>query len=143
MRERTILLSSFELKNAKSIWIKFIQRNIFSSKNYKLKNDLGFFFDSEGIIRCRGRLGNAPISYSVKFSIFLPKESRFTELIILDCHENVKHNGVKETLNQLILEFWIPKVKSLIQKLRNVFCVVGTKESLIVFLTFLRYLQVE
>ncbi|XP_065665416.1 uncharacterized protein LOC136086850 [Hydra vulgaris] len=118
VRNNNLLLSSFELRNAKIIWIKFIQQNIYSSKNYKqLKNDLGFFFDSEGIIRCRGRLGNASISYNIKFPIFLPKESLFTELIILHCHESVKHNGVKETLNQLRLEFWIPKVRNLIQKL--------------------------
>ena len=67
VRKDNLLLSSFELKNAKIIWIEFTQQNIFSSKNYKqLKNDLGFFFDSEGIIRCRGRLGNATLSYSVK-----------------------------------------------------------------------------
>ncbi|XP_065665633.1 uncharacterized protein LOC136087055 [Hydra vulgaris] len=104
VRNSNPLLSFFELRNAKIIWIKFIQQNIYSSKNYKqLKNDLGFFFDSEGIIRCRGRLGNAPISYNIKFPIFLPKESLFTELIILHCHESVKHNGVKETLSQLRL----------------------------------------
>ena len=63
VRKDNLLLSPSELKNAKKIWIKFIQQNIYSSKNYKqLKKDLGFFFDSEGIIRCRGRLGNAPIS---------------------------------------------------------------------------------
>ncbi|XP_065675665.1 uncharacterized protein LOC136091879 [Hydra vulgaris] len=118
VRNNNLLLSSFELRNAKIIWIKFIQQNIYSSKNYKqLKNDLGFFFDSEGIIRCRGRLGNAPISYNIKFPIFLPKESLLTELIILHCVESVKHNGVKETLNQLRLEIWIPKVRNLIQKL--------------------------
>ena len=27
------------------------------------------------------------------------------------------HNGVKETLNQLRIEFWIPKVKNLILKI--------------------------
>ena len=118
VRKDNLLLSPSELKNAKIIWIKFIQQNIYSSNNYKqLKKDLGFFFDSEGIIRCRGQLGNAPISYNIKFPIFLPKKSLFTELIILHCHESVMHNGVKETLNQLRMEFWIPKVRNLILKI--------------------------
>ena len=52
VKNDNLLLSSSELKNSKIIWIKFIQQNIYSSKNYKqLKKDFGFFFDSEGIIR--------------------------------------------------------------------------------------------
>ena len=54
---------------------------------------------------------------TLKFPILLSKESRFTELNTLHRHANVKHNGVIETLNQLRMEFWIPKDENLIQKL--------------------------
>ena len=36
------------------------------------------------------------IPYSEKFSILLPRKQHFAKLVIMQSHENVKHNGVRE-----------------------------------------------
>ena len=51
----------------------------------------------DGVIRCRGRFENAPLDYSAKYPIFLPKSHQFTELVVLYYHDLVIHDGVKET----------------------------------------------
>ena len=38
-------------------------------------------------------------------------------MVIIDAHKEVKHNGVKETLNYLRTEFWIPRCRNLIRKI--------------------------
>ena len=40
---------------------------------------------------------------------YLSKKSYFTDLIIRDCHEKVKHLKVKDTLNELRSTYWVPQ----------------------------------
>ncbi|XP_065664600.1 uncharacterized protein LOC136086241 [Hydra vulgaris] len=108
-------ITTLELNNAELLWIKFIQKSIFNSESYnQLKRDLGFFTVNE-LIRCKGRLSNAPIPFDSKFPIYLPIKSYFSNLIILHYHYITKHGGVKETLNELRTKFWLSKSRSLIK----------------------------
>ena len=75
------------------------------------------FFDDNGLIRCGGRLENAYLPHDTRFSILLESGHPVCRLIVIDCHERVKHNGVKETLTQLRSTFWIIKGQSVIQKI--------------------------
>ncbi|XP_065665585.1 uncharacterized protein LOC136087009 [Hydra vulgaris] len=78
------------------------------------KRDLGFFTVDE-LIRCQGRLSNAPIPFDSKFPIYLLNKSYLSNLIILHYHYITKHGGVKETLNELRTKFWLTKARSLIK----------------------------
>ena len=49
------------------------------------------------------------IPYSEKFPILLPRKQHFAKLVIMQSHENVKHNGVRETLTEIRAQFWIIK----------------------------------
>ncbi|XP_065654560.1 uncharacterized protein LOC136081190 [Hydra vulgaris] len=110
-------LDSIEIKNALKIWVMFVQRSITRDKNFKqLQLDLNLQ-NVDGIIRCIGRLQNAPITYYAKNPIFLPRNSEFTNLLINYNHSLVMHNGIKETLNQIRTQFWIPKARNHIKKL--------------------------
>ena len=61
----------------------FIQNDVTKINNYKqLENDLNLLEVEENIIRCRGRLKNAPIEYDAKYPIILPKNSEFIELVV-------------------------------------------------------------
>ena len=71
----------------------------------------------DGIIRCRGRLQNAPITYDARFPIFLPRDTKFTVLVVQYYHKLVLHNGVKETLNQIRSKFWIPQSSNSIKRI--------------------------
>ena len=113
----TPVLSAVEIQDARNLWIQFIQKDVMDGRYYKqLKKDLRFRV-VDGIIRCEGRLQNAPLNYNSKFPIFIPRDCRFANLIIVYFHRLVKHNGIKETLNELRTQFWIPKCRSLIRSL--------------------------
>ncbi len=51
-----------------------------------LIRQLRLFIDKDGLIRCGGRIHNAPIPKATKFPILLPKNDYLTNLIIRDIH---------------------------------------------------------
>ena len=60
-------LNSGEIEKAKKMWLRFVQRNMVEVKGYKQLNKDLRFFEDEGIIRCQGRLENAPLAYPLSF----------------------------------------------------------------------------
>ena len=102
-----------ELEVARSLWIRSEQKDVIQNhKRFKeLKCALGLYVDDEGILRLRGRLENITGEFSQKFPIFLDCKRYFSELIILESHKKVKHNRVKDTLNELRSAYWITQGK--------------------------------
>lgn len=99
-----------ELDQARELWYREVQRTVLEDKKFgQVKVSLQLYADEKGILRCGGRLENAPIPYAGRFPIFLPRCSRFTHLVIEDCHKKVMHNGVRDTLTELRSRFWVPK----------------------------------
>ncbi|XP_057302253.1 uncharacterized protein LOC130636526 [Hydractinia symbiolongicarpus] len=120
-RKEELVLHTFVTKDeqlhAKKLWIKYAQKDIIQLPSYKqLQKDLRFQ-NIDGIIRCKGRLENAPLDFDTKFPIFLPKKNPLTRLVILHYHVQVLHNGLKETLNAIRSKFWIPKARNYIKQL--------------------------
>ena len=110
-----------ELDQARELWIKEVQRTVLEDKTFdQVKVSLSLFTDDKGILRCGGRLKNAPIPFNARFPIFLPRLSHFTDLVISECHLKVLHNGVRETLTELRSCFWVTKgrqaVKTVIRR---------------------------
>ena len=75
------------------------------------------FEDKENIIRCHGRIQESPLPYDTKFPILLPSNRQLTELIVLRSHEEVMHNGVRETLTQVRSKYWITKGRQVVRKI--------------------------
>ena len=99
-----------EVDCARELWIKEVQKSVYNNKNFdQVKISLSLFTDDKGILRCGGRLKNAPIPYDARLPIFLPRCSRLTYLVINDCHLKVLHNGVRDTLTELRSRFWVTK----------------------------------
>lgn len=65
--------------------------------------------DGEGILRVRGRLGNAAIDYDTKHQIILPYRLRVTNLIIQKYHREAGHLGQEHVLSSLRQLNWIIK----------------------------------
>ncbi|XP_065902306.1 uncharacterized protein [Dysidea avara] len=100
-------LTASEVMNAENLWVRESQRDLGNHKNFPTwRMQFGLFLDGK-IWRCKGRLGNADISYNAKHPALLCKQHYFTELVVRDAHERVGHNGVKETLTQIRAKFWI------------------------------------
>ena len=79
-----------------------IQKSILNDPAFEqTKKHLHVFFDTNGILRVGGRIDNAPLPFETKYPILLPRIHLLTYLIVYKCHDNVKHNGIKETLVEL------------------------------------------
>ncbi|XP_068734829.1 uncharacterized protein [Montipora capricornis] len=89
-------------------WIKHVQKYVREEEDFgQTRHSLGLFEDDRGILRCGGRLHNAPLPYSARFPAILPRKHQFPVLMINRSHSNVMHNGVKETLTDLRSRFWV------------------------------------
>ena len=49
--------------------------------------------------------------------MLLPNGHHFTTLLVLDCHQRIKHGGIKETLTELRTRFWTVKGQSVVKKI--------------------------
>ena len=115
-------LSLEDKKKAKHFWYKYVQ----SSCELDLEASVGRkvdgrervvgrfkrlspYKDEDGIWREGVRLQEyAPFTEDKKPPVFLPKDHRFTLLVMEDVHK-VKHQGVDETLSQFrLMGFWSP-----------------------------------
>ncbi|XP_065052637.1 uncharacterized protein LOC135681915, partial [Rhopilema esculentum] len=106
-----------DIEKAEMEWIKSAQKTLQSNSDYqKYKNQLGIV-DEGGILVCKGRMEFSQLEISTKNPIILPKCCRFTELIILDCHEKVHHCQVNATLAELRTRFWVTKGRQFVKKL--------------------------
>ena len=125
-------LTTAELQQAKHMWIKDCQHQVFSkevanlqssplaAKRLPLVRQLRLFLDKNKCLRCGGRIHNAPLSQLSKFPFLLPAHHPLTNLIIRSTHLRLLHAGTNNTLTVLRQEFWVPtarqRVKSIIRK---------------------------
>jgi len=121
-------LTSDELYNAKMLWIKDCQAEAFwkelvnlnsqsPSKRLPLVRQLRLFLDKDGLIRCGGRIHNAPLDQLAKFPYLLAPKHPFTSLIVYDIHEKLFHAGVDSTLTAIRQQFWILTARQYIRTL--------------------------
>jgi hypothetical protein len=105
-----------ELIKAELEWVKDAQIILINDKNFPLwKKQFKLFIDDDGIWRCGGRLANIDAPYTTRFPALLPRTHHFTKLIVQNAHRAVLHNGVKETLTELRMKYWIVKGRSFIK----------------------------
>ena len=81
----------------------------------QLEKDINLQKDEENFIR--ERLKNAPMEYDAKYPIILPKNSKFTELVVRHYYKLVFQIGVREALNQIRTKFWITKPRNYIRRI--------------------------
>jgi hypothetical protein len=121
----TDVLRAHEMYQAQMFWVKRVQDEAFpdleAEKLKDLKKNLQLFRDEKGVIRSRGRLENSDLEVPEKFPILLPKNHRFTRLMITDCHERLMHAGVRQTLAQVRLVYWVPQGRQKVQSILH-FC---------------------
>ena len=118
-------LKASEIKEAKTLWIKFIQKTNFSDafgdkigvlKKKDYKTQLGILLHEDGLLRCHGRMVNAELPLEAIYPILLPKRSHISTLLIKEYHQKLFHSGVSHTLAQLRNEYWIPRGRSEVKK---------------------------
>ena len=122
-----IRLNAADLKEAEHLWIRSVQGSAFSKEiAFLLSKDhssappayvtqFGLFLD-DGIIKCKGRLNNAPLPVKTRNPILLPAKHEFTCLLIKQSHEWVKHSGKRDTLTTLRERYWILRGREAVKK---------------------------
>ena len=107
-----------ETARAEQLWIIKSQTLLQRDTNFdNWKKQFRLVLNDNGIWRCRGRMANADIPYSTKYPIFLHKDHYLTRLFVLNAHQRVLHNGVKETLTELRSQFRILKGRSTVKQI--------------------------
>ena len=115
-------LSVSELQSAKKLWISSSQRSCFkdeflylSEKHQNhcptLVKQLRLFLDKSSLIRCGGRIHNAPVTGMAKFPYLLPPRHTLTDMVIQQTHKKLHHAGVSATVTALRQFFWIPTIR--------------------------------
>lgn len=110
-------LQGNEIADAEREWIERSQQELKKGRNYedlarrlKLRED-------DGILRCSGRLQNSDLEHEAQYPIIIPRDHRFTRLVIEKCHRKVKHSGVRSTPGELRSRFWVPKGRQVVKKI--------------------------
>ena len=119
-------LSVTELNAAQTLWIVNCQSTTYpkelanlkakTSSRLPLVRQLRLFLIKD-VIRCGGRIHNAPIHESAKFPILLPQNHHLTQLIVQDAHERILHSGLNSTLTHLRQRYWIPTGRQYVKKI--------------------------
>ena len=119
-------LSVSELDSAQTLWIVNCQSITYpkelanlqakTSSRLPLVRQLRLFLVKD-VIRCGGRIHNAPLHESTKFPILLPQNQHLTQLIVRDAHERTLHSGVNSTLTYLRQRYWIPTGRQYVKKI--------------------------
>lgn len=120
VRRYTGLLSEAEKTNARNFW--FIQAQ---QKAYKLEIEcirsgdtqypakskivaLRPTVDETGLLRARGRIGNANRPWEQNHPIILPPKTRITYLILDEAHQVTGHGGTQAMMAYIRNSYWIP-----------------------------------
>ena len=110
--------SSITCRRSFSLWIREAQSTLVSDRKFVTwKKQFGLFEDDDAIWRCQGQISKADIPFSAKHPIMLHKSHYLTKLFIVQAHQRVFHNGVKETLTELRSRFWIVKGRAVVRQI--------------------------
>ena len=120
-------LTASEIRQAEFCWIQSVQGSSFNKEiNYLVKkeatsphtyvNQFGLYLDDKGLLRCKGRVGNAILSSTNKHPYLLPPNHPFSNLLILHIHSKIKHSGIRDTLATLREVYWILRGREAIKK---------------------------
>ena len=88
---------------------RFLQNN--TSEKPNLVRELDLYMDEKNLIRCRGRIHNAPLDVDAKFPYLLPPKDRLTVLIIEHAHVTHLHSGLESTVTFFRRKIWIPNIR--------------------------------
>jgi hypothetical protein len=128
-RRRDPELNSDELRAAERALVRDVQRATFQDEINKLCSGLPVskssplfplspFLDDHGIIRKKGRLQKAHLTYDAKHPIILPK-CHFAMLLIRSMHVRMKHAGVSAMMAHVTASYWVLGLRRLVKRVKH------------------------
>ena len=67
-----------------------------------------------------GRLVNSDLESEARRPVILPRQHRFTRLVIEECHQGVHHSGVRATFAELRSRYWVPRGRQVVKRILSV-----------------------
>ena len=121
------LLSVHEIRAATILWIRAVQEEAYLPELSAARNDSAIPRSSKllmirpimvnGVLRVGGRLDRAVnLSYDARHQFILPKNHRFSLLLVADAHVRFGHTNLSTTMAQVRQSYWIPQLRSLVKK---------------------------
>ena len=83
----------------------------------KQKLALNLFYDEKELYRSNTRVNPGKLKYFQEYPILLRSNSHFTRSFILQCHEDVHHCDLENTLNRVRCGYWVIKGRQAVKKL--------------------------
>ena len=120
-------LTATELNSARKLWISSSQSTSYATElTYLLKKQgscpnvvrqLRLYLDQDNLIRCGGRIHNAPLDQCTKFPHLLPPRHPLTTMIIQETHKKLHHGGTAITMTALRQVYWIPTIRQWVRSI--------------------------
>ena len=120
-------VTATELNTARRLWISNSQNLSYQpeiaylmKKTHKcpaLVRQLRLYLDTDNLIRCGGRIHNAPLDQLTKFPYLLPRKHALTDMIIEDTHKKLHHGGTAIIVTAIRQVYWIPTIR---QRVRSI-----------------------
>ena len=106
-------ITTNEINEQKLQLMYYAQKLGEKSKQFENQKEcLNLQVNSNGLYECRGRIqGHYPV--------FIPRDSLLAEKIVQDAHLRTIHGGVIMTMAEVRQCYWIPKLRSLVKKVRK------------------------
>ena len=109
-------LTREELLTAEREWLKAMQGDLRRQANFhQLVSELGLV-ENEGSLRCVERLDHSELEVDARRPVILPRDHKYTTMVVEDCHERVMHSGVRATLAEVRSRYWVPKGRQHVKK---------------------------
>ncbi|XP_058449050.1 uncharacterized protein LOC131429011 [Malaya genurostris] len=130
------LLNTTEIQTAERKLIQLVQWQVFGDEMVVIRRNLQSptgkreelekssnlypltpIMDEFGILRMDGRIGAARnVSMDVKFPVILPKEHKFTHLLIDSYHRKYRHANFETVVNEVRQMFYVPRLRAVVKK---------------------------
>ena len=112
-RQAKAPLDAADIEKTEKLWIEYIQKQyydnvidaILKNKTNNLTYQVGIYVDTNGLLRCSGRLKHADICEGARKPLLLPRQHSFTDLVIEKYHRSQLHTGTAQTLASLRQRF--------------------------------------
>ena len=126
-KDRVVILSANERRNAKIVIIKLVQREYFAQEIRALKSrgelpnnskisSLSPFLDRENVLRVEGRIAQSLLSANEVNPFLLPSKHKLARLIVWHYHLTELHAGPRFLKSLIRREFWITGLQNLVKK---------------------------
>ena len=103
-------LSKEDISHAETLWFQLIQAEMKQQDNYKQPaRELGVF-ERDGLLRVKGRLSRSDLLYESVYPLLLPRNHKFTEMVVVEGHKNVHHSGVGQPLVKYVYDIGFREV---------------------------------